>query len=140
MVAEAWIAHQRVPTFTLSTEQTHGHIPAKGSSGKAAPWQGAAAALWEQGKLSCHPSCCRAFAGDFSCARSHIFSCSLLAWVAQPVAPLHTVTGDKTHSWDMGNEATQRRPSAGNREVLPRYQTLSYLKSLTYIEELYLFF
>lgn len=44
MVAEARIACQRVPTFTLSAKQTHVYIPARGSSGKAAPWQEAVAA------------------------------------------------------------------------------------------------
>lgn len=39
----------------------------------------------------------------------------------------------------MGNEAIQRRPRASKREVLPRYQALFCLKSLTHTEELYLF-
>lgn len=39
----------------------------------------------------------------------------------------------------MGNEAI-RRLGACNRKVLPWYQALFYLKSLTHTEELYPFF
>lgn len=101
---------------------------------------GAPAAPSERGQLSRHATRCRAFSGDLGRAKSHLFPCPLVARVTQPAALLHAVVGDKINSWNMGNEAIQRRPRAGNKEVLPWYQALFRLKSLTHAEELYLFF
>lgn len=99
----------------------------------------APAAPCERDKLRRRATPCRAFAGELGRARSLFFSCPLLAPVTQPGALLHTVAGDQINSWNMGNEAIQRRPRASKREVLPRYRALFCLKSLTHTEELYLF-
>lgn len=137
VAAEARVVGQRVPSPALSPEQTP--APARAAPARQPRGGEAPAAPCERDKPSRPATRCRAFAGDLGRARSHLFSCPLLARVIQPVALLQTVAGNKISSWNMGNEAIQRRPRAGNREVLPWYQALFYLKSLTRTEELFLF-